>query len=283
MEKKYFLITGASSGIGRAAAQLVASKEGHFVFAGVRSQDSARELSSISSEIQPVILELTDMRSLENCRKEILEKTNGKGLDGLVNNGAIAVSAPMEFVPLDEMRKQFEVNVIGLIALTQLFLPELRKNKGRIVNVGSLSGLLTTPFLGGYCASKYAVEAVNDAMRLELKSSGVKVSLIEPGSIATPMWKNSLQAAKDLEKKMHTDYSSYYAKAVGNFRDVAIKTGDAGIPPEKVAKKIEHALFSDNPKTRYLVGKEAVSYAIIKKLLPDKAFDYLICKELKMN
>lgn len=280
MTQKTFVVTGTSSGIGKATAEMLA-KDGHLVFAAMRSLSAAEELKALSANIIPVILEVTSQESLNSLRKTIEEQTGGKGLDGLVNNAATAVSAPMEFVPLDEVRKQLDVNVVGLIAVTQTLLPLLRANKGRIVNVGSLSGLLTTPFLGTYCASKYAVEAVTDAMRMELNHAGIKVSLIQPGSIATPMWRNTLQAAIDLEKKMHRDYDRY-RPVVENFRDVAIKTGDAGIPPIKVAEKIKHALMSDSPKTRYLVGKEAVGYSLMKKILPDKVFDYLIYKELKM-
>ena len=281
MKKKSFLITGASSGIGKAAVVLLVQK-GHRVFAGVRTQKSMEELEKLSPNVYPLLLDVTSRESILNAKKQIEEIVSENGLDGLVNNAAIAISAPMEFVPMDEVQKQMDVNVTGLIAITQTFLPMLRKGNGRIVNVGSLSGLLTTPFLGPYCASKYAVEAITDAMRMELHSSGIKVSLIEPGSIKTSMWRNSLSVAVDLEKKMPPGHVSY-RKAVDIFREIAIKTGDAGIAPEKVAQKIEHALCATNPKTRYLVGKEAIMYSIFKKILPDRAFDYLIYKELKME
>jgi NAD(P)-dependent dehydrogenase (short-subunit alcohol dehydrogenase family) len=281
MGRKSFLITGASSGIGKAAVLLLVQK-GHLVFAGVRTQKAMEEIGQLSTNVHPIHIDVTNRESILSAKSRIEQTIPEKTLHGLVNNAAIAISAPMEFVPIDEVQKQMDVNVTGLIAITQAFLPMLRNGNGRIVNVGSLSGLLTTPFLGPYCASKYAVEAITDAMRMELHSSGIKVSLIEPGSIKTPMWRNSLSMAESIEKKMLPGHESY-RKAVNSFREVAIKTGDAGIAPEKVALKIAHALLSSSPKTRYLVGSDAFIYSVFKKILPDKAFDYLIYKELKMK
>src|SRR2546429_6668900 len=181
------LISGASTGIGRACAEHLDGL-GFAIFAGVRNQSDADSLRGAGSgRTQPVMLDVTEPESIASALR-IVDEAATAGLSGLVNNAGISVGGPLEFVEIDEWRRGLEVNFIGQVAVTQAALPALRKARGRIVNMTSIGGRLASPFLGPYNASKYALEAVTDSLRLELRQFGVAVAAIEPGAVATPIW-----------------------------------------------------------------------------------------------
>lgn len=196
------LITGSSTGIGQACA-LEFHRRGFQVFAGVRrEQDGQRLWEQTSDRLVPVLIDVTDAESIANTAAMIREATGEKGLVGLVNNAGITVAFPLEFIPLEELRRQLEVNVVGHVAVTQAMLPMLRTARGRIVNVSSISGRIAAPYVGPYAASKHALEAISDSLRIELRNFGIHVALIEPGDVDTPIWQKSRAAADRLRDKM---------------------------------------------------------------------------------
>ena len=202
-DNRTVLITGASTGIGQACATTLAANGWH-VFAGVRREQDADRLSTQSpGKITPVIIDVTDAATIQNARAQVESSLGDKGLVGLVNNAGIGLGGPIEFVDLDRLREQFEVNVFGQVRVIQAFAARLRQAKGRMVNMSSISGRIAIPFLGPYAASKFALEAISDALRLELRPHGVHVSVIEPGSIATPIWEKARQRAEQARTKRH--------------------------------------------------------------------------------
>ena len=179
---------------------------------------------------------------------------------------------------IGDLRKQIEVNVIGQIAVTQAFLPLLRKGRGRIVNIGSISGRLATPFLGAYAASKFAMEALTDSLRIELRPWGISVSVVEPGSIATPIWEKGHATADEIFEKLPQQAHDFYDSAIAAVHKAADKSARAAIPPHAVAKAAAHALTAKRPKTRYLVGRDAQMQAALAKVVPDRMRDWLVVR-----
>ena len=274
------VVTGASTGIGEACA-LHLDKLGLRVFAGVRKEaDGERLKQQASGRLSPVLLDVTDEASIASAAETVGAAIGDAGLAGLVNNAGISVSGPLEFLPLDDLRRQLEVNVIGQIAVTQAFLPLLRRGDGRIVNIGSSSGRMATPFLGPYCASKFAMEALTDSLRMELRPWGIPVSIVEPGSIATPIWEKALAEADELEKKLPQRARDLYEPSIAAMRGAAVKLAQAGSPADEVAKRVAHALTAKRPKTRYLVGRNALVEAALARLVPDRVRDGLIARQL---
>ncbi len=198
-------------------------------------------------------------------------------LSGLVNNAGIAVASPLEFVPLDALRRQLEVNVTGQVAVTQAFLPSLRSSRGRIVNMGSVSGRFASPFMGPYSASKFALEALSDSLRLELRPWGIHVSILEPGVIATPIWRKSLLAADELATGMPEEAHTLYGRAIQAIRQRVESIG--GVPAERVARVVAHALTARRPRPRYVVGRDA-RVAVGLSYLPTRMRDWLVAKRL---
>jgi NAD(P)-dependent dehydrogenase (short-subunit alcohol dehydrogenase family) len=271
------VITGTSTGIGRATAEWLAGR-GFHVFAGVRNAADAPERSNI----RPLVIDVTDGGTISAAAEHVAHELEGRRLRGLVNNAGISVPGPLEFLPLDDIRRQLEVNVIGPIAVTQAFLPLLRKSRGRIVNIGSIGGKMSTPFLGAYHISKYGMEALSDSLRMELRPSGIRVSLVEPGGIATPFWERGHAAADDLLARLPAEAHELYGSAIDAMKDAANVFEKRAQGPEAVARAIEHALTARHPKTRYLVGLDARAQSILKRLTPDQALDALIAWQLKM-
>jgi len=264
------VITGASTGIGRACAVHFA-KLGYEVYAGVRKSSDAEALKSEGAT--PVMLDVTDPKSIAGVAAAVA----GVPLAGLINNAGIAVTGPLELVPVDAWRRQFEVNVIGLVAVTQAFLPMLRESKGRIVNIGSIAGRSALPGSGPYDSSKFAVEAVSDALRMELQSSGVLVSLIEPGAVATPIWEKTSTDVAGLRD--HPAYAPY-AKLMANIEKEAAGAVKKAVPVGAVVKAVEHAIEARRPKTRYVIGSDAWLFLALN-LLPDRWRDRLILSQLQ--
>ena len=264
------LVTGASSGIGLASAVRLA-RAGWHVYGGVRNAADGDALRQ--QGIEPVELDVTDAAQVAVAAEAV-----GPELDGLVDNAGIAVAAPLELVPLDELRRQLEVNVIGQIAVLQAVLPALRRARGRVVLMGSIGGRSALPFLGPYAASKHALEAFADSLRVELRPFGVAVAIVEPGSIATPIWRKGADRAQELSADFEPERAALYAHAVARFREVALSRG-LGVDPDVVAKAVEHALTSSRPKARYLVGRDAHIRAWIERL-PTRLRDRVLAKAL---
>jgi NAD(P)-dependent dehydrogenase (short-subunit alcohol dehydrogenase family) len=276
------VVTGASTGIGRSTA-LHLDSLGFRVFAGVRRPEDGESLRAEGSDrLTPLQLEVTDDASIATARATVDAAVGEQGLAGLVNNAGIAVSAPLEFIPLAELRRQLEVNVVGQVAVTQAFLPQLRRARGRIVNIGSIGGRIALPFAGPYAASKFAMEAVTDSLRRELRASQVEVSIIEPGGIKTPIWERGVGTAEEIRKNMSPEGERVYGKAMDTMGALAAEIGRNGLPPQQVAKVVEHALTADRPRTRYLVGRDAKIRAKLAAVLPDRAFDWLVARTLGM-
>jgi NAD(P)-dependent dehydrogenase (short-subunit alcohol dehydrogenase family) len=251
---------------------------GFQVFAGVRNPADGERLSEAASDrLVPVHLDITDAESIRTAAEAVTGALGASPLRGLVNNAGVAVASPLEFVPIDALRRQFEVNVIGQVAVTQAFLPSLRRSQGRIVNMSSVSGRFASPFVGPYSASKFALEALSDALRLELRPWAIPVSIVEPGVIATPIWQKSLSAADELNAGMPPEAHELYGRAVQALRDGVQNIG--GIPADRVARVVAHALTARRPRTRYIVGHDA-RIGIGLTYLPTRVRDWLVAKRL---
>jgi NAD(P)-dependent dehydrogenase (short-subunit alcohol dehydrogenase family) len=258
------LVTGASSGIGRATAQrLVAA--GWTVLAGVRNSADA------PPQTTPVELDVTDSAAVAAAARQV----DGE-LHGLVNNAGISVAGPLELVPMEDFRRQIEVNLLGQVALTQALLPALRATRGRIVLVSSVGGRVAQPFLSPYAASKFGLEAVADSLRVELHRTGVRTALIEPGAVDTPIWDKGLAGADELESRVPPELRDIYAPGIEAMKKFAADAPKRAVPPDKVAEAIEHALTASRPRTRYVVGREARMMIALHRLLPDRAFDAVV-------
>ncbi|MFN6497606.1 MAG: SDR family oxidoreductase [Nostoc sp. DedQUE01] len=270
------LITGASTGIGQACALLL-DRLGFSVFAGVRQDIDAQTLQEKASpKLIPVFLDVTDAESIASVVDKVTNTVGDVGISGLVNNAGIAVPGPLELLPIAEFQHQMNVNVTGQLAVTQAFLGLLRQGRGRIINMGSIAGRSPTPFLGAYNASKFALEALTDVMRMELKPWGISVSIIEPGSIATPIWNKSLTQADIGQDSLPESALNLYGQAMNAVRQKMQIIASRGISADIVAQAVVHALTAKQPKTRYLVGQDAKIQAVLKHILPDKLYDRII-------
>ncbi|MDH5642334.1 MAG: SDR family oxidoreductase [Nitrospira sp.] len=279
---KTVLITGASTGIGAACA-LHLDQRGFTVYAGVRREQDGEALKQLGAErLVPVMLDVTDESSIRQARTQLSELVGSSGLYGLVNNAGIAVVGPLEAVPIPMLRRQLEINVIGQVAVTQAFLPLIRQARGRIVNMGSIAGRGAIPLMGPYAASKFALEAITDALRLEVQQWGIEVSIVEPGAIATPIWQKTKQEAGALEAAVFPELLALYDNVIVPVRSVMEQATARAIPCDAVSKAVEHALTAPRPKTRYLVGRDAKLRALMIKLLPDRIADRVLSLALKL-
>ena len=267
---KSVVVTGASSGIGLASALRLA-KGGWRVYGGVRHEEAATPLRE--GGVEPLVLDVTDAGQVSAAAHTV-----GPELHGLVDNAGIAIAAPLELVPLEELRRQLEVNVVGQVAVLQALLPALRRGRGRVVLMGSVGGRSALPFLGPYAASKHALEAFADVLRIELAPWGMTVSIIEPASVKTAIWTKGAEQADAMRDGLATDAAELYAARVTKFREVALKRGP-GIDPDVVARAVEHALTASRPKARYLVGRDAHLRAWIERL-PTRLRDRLLTRAL---
>lgn len=267
------LITGASTGIGRDAA-IHWGRRGHQVIAGVRRESDGKALRDDCDEIEYVILDVTKEDHIQKLWSEI----SGRKITGpfhLVNNAGIAVTGPLEALPIVDLRRQFDVNFFGAVQMIQTFLPLLRKTHGRIVNISSVAGRIASPYMSPYAASKFALEGLSDSLRRELRPFGVKVILIEPGPIDTPIWNKGLEErdkiTADLKQTTFAIYRPYMEKFVGVVERIA-KNSD---PVHKVTAKLDRALFANDPNPRYAVGINAHAGTFISKL-PTKIADMIL-------
>jgi len=267
------VVTGASSGMGRACALLLA-QAGYHVFAGVRKEQDALALKQQApAPLTPLFLEITDADSIAAAVTLVTDIVGEAGLAGLVNCAGIGVTAPMELLPLAELRRQLEINVVGQVAVTQAFLPLIRAARGCIINVGSVGGRVTIPFGGPLCASKYAMESINDALRMELRPWGIDVVLVAPGSIRTPAVDKLVQDSEAMLKTFPPEGARRYAAAYRAFVRTFVKHEEAGVPPEVMAAVVLKALTARSPRTRYPVGPLSRRLPLLANILPPRVFD----------
>jgi NAD(P)-dependent dehydrogenase (short-subunit alcohol dehydrogenase family) len=269
------LVTGASSGIGEATA-LHLKELGFDAVAAVRKDEDAERLAARG--LRTVRLDVTDADSIAAARSEL-----GDGpLAGLVNNAGIAVAAPLEFLPLDQLRHQLEINLVGQLAVTQAFLPALRAGRGRIVNVSSIGGRVALPLVGAYNASKFALEGVSDSLRRELLSQGVDVIVVEPGGVKTPIWRKGDELASELAAGMPPEAERLYGRLIEALRKQTVKIStESGIEPREVAEAIGRALTAERPRARYLVGRDAKMRAAAATVLPDRVMDRVVARAMR--
>jgi NAD(P)-dependent dehydrogenase (short-subunit alcohol dehydrogenase family) len=277
------LISGASTGIGRATALMLA-RERWTVLAGVRDPKAGERLSAdsrgsdLGGSLIPLTLDITDAGEVTQAVEVVSEHVDGGALDALVNNAGIGLSGPLELIPIDDLRRQFEVNLFGHVALTQALLPALRLGRGRIVFVSSIGGRIVVPFSAPYGASKHALEAVGDSLRVELRSSGIQVTLVEPGSVATPIWDKSRLESERIV--VPATLQGEYGRVAGAMDRVIERTGRRGMPADRVASTIVKALCAKRMRSRYLVGADARGMVLARALLPDVAFDWVMRRGL---
>jgi len=275
------VVTGASTGIGHACA-LHLDRIGFRVFAGVRKDEDAERLRTVGSErLAPLRIDVTDAASIRAAADEVQAELGNEPLSGLVNNAGIAVSGPVEYLPIEEVRKQLEVNFIGQVAVTQAFLPLLRRSRGRVVNIGSVGGEVALPFLSPYAASKHAMEGFSDSLRREVESLGVHVSVVRPGAIQSSIWERGNAAADEVLASVPPEALEVYGDAVRGARAAANKRAQQAIPAQEVADVVEHALTSDKPKTRYVVGRTGKAMVKLERWLPDRVFDRLVARAMR--
>jgi NAD(P)-dependent dehydrogenase (short-subunit alcohol dehydrogenase family) len=276
------VVTGASTGIGCATALLLDAR-GYRVFAGVRKEADARELSKdCSDRFTPVMIDVTDAEQIESARERVAEAMGDQGLAGLVNNAGVGGGGPIEFMPLDELRRTLEVNLIGQVAVTQAFIPLIRRAKGTIVFMASIGGRVASPFMSPYNTSKFAIEALGESLRHELRPWEIDVAVVEPGSIDTEIWAKGNEQVRELVGELPEDARRLYGRQLGRFAGVLNETASRGIPPEKVAEVVHKAIASDNPRHRCLVGTDAKIGARLKGTLPDRTFSKLAARQMKM-
>jgi NAD(P)-dependent dehydrogenase (short-subunit alcohol dehydrogenase family) len=261
------LVTGAGRGIGRAIALELAS-QGWDVQAGVRRPEDGEQLRRASPKISPVTLDITNPDHLAQ-----LPETLGGRLDGLVNNAGIVVSGPVEAVSPYNLRRQFEVNLVSQVAVTQAVLPLLRSARGRIVFISSISGRVSSPFMGAYAASKFALEGMADALRVELRPWCIRVSLVEPGSIDTDLWRNVDQTVDHVEAGLSPEHRQLYGKQIGAMRKLSARIAKQAAPPDRVSAAVALSLSASRPKARYLVGTDAKLQAAANAVLPVRVMD----------
>ncbi len=272
MATKNVLVTGASTGIGEACA-LHLDRLGWRVFAGVRrDEDGERLRAQAGGSLTPIRIDVTDETQVLEALDTIRSEVGAEGLSGLVNNAGVARGGPIEFLPLDEWRDQFEVNVIGQIAVTKAALASVRQAQGRIVFIGSISGRVSPPMVGPYSASKHAIEALGAALRDELLPWDIKVAVVEPGVIKTPIWSKGRERVDELERQFAADAVALYRTQFDTVRSSIDKSEKRGVPAAKVAAAVEHALTSDRPRHRYLVGPDAKLAGNLARIVPDRAW-----------
>ncbi len=269
------LVSGATSGLGRACAREL-GRRGWRVWAGYRKPEDAEalvaEARSEGLALEPLRLDVTSATD----RQTAAERARAEGLDALVNNAGIAVAGPLEVVPEDALRLQFEVNLFGAWALCREVLPVLRERRGHIVNISSISGRVVTPVLGPYCMSKFALEAMSDALRRELCAFGVAVTAVEPGAFATAIWSRSRDLSEELAEGIEPERLAPWLPLIEKARDQARQAVRRAGPPEKVARVVARVLEKRRPPARVLVGADARFLAFLAAVLPARWLDRLL-------
>jgi len=272
------VVTGASSGMGLATAEELA-RRGFHVLAGVRKQEDADRIAGES--IEPVIVDITDEQQVAALSDRVTSDPRGRSLGALVNNAGVAINAPAETIPLAEYRRHFDVNFFGHVAVVQTLLPALiADGDARLVNISSIGGRVAFPTYGAYAASKFALEGFSDVLRREVARQGVKVIVIEPGTVATPMWDKGIATMDQLAGEMTADQHARYDDLVAAMQKQARQQAGSGTTPFQAAKVIADAIQSPKPRTRYLVGRDAKLLAGMTGLLSDHIVDRFVARNL---
>lgn len=275
-KRKSVLVTGASSGIGRACVHALDNR-GWRVFAGVRRDADARSLARESSaSVWPVRLDVTVASQIDDVARLIEQEVGAAGLDALVNNAGVVTAGPLEFLPLADIREEFEVNTFGPIAVTQAMLPLLRTARGRVVTISSVSARIALPIIGPYAASKFALEAFLDALRLEVARTGVDVVVIQPGPIETGMLEKSIHEAEDRFDRLPPEAGLLYRPLMEAARAAARATDRTALPPSAVVRTVLEALEARRPRPRYMVLRGGWMFRLITNLMPDRLRDAAI-------
>lgn len=262
------MVTGASTGIGRACVDALV-RTGARVWGTVRTDADEEALRRDHPDAVSVLrMDVTDAEAVAAAGEQVMA---AGPLAGLVNNAGVALPAPLEHIPIEAFRRQMEVNLTGQLAVTQAMLPALRKSReqgadARIVMIGSIGGRIASPMLGAYHASKFALVGLADTLRAELAPSGIKVILIEPGAIATPIWGRGVAAGDELLPGLSEEGKQRYAEQIENARSSAAKSAKRGLPPARAAQVVVKALTTGNPRPRYLVGPDAHAAAVVAQL-----------------
>lgn len=280
MTESAILVTGASTGIGFATALLLA-REGYIVFAGVRTENDAERLRAAHSNIRAVLVDVR-RRSDVSAALTGIEQSDAP-LFAVVNNAGIAVAGPLEYLPLDDFHRQFDVNVFGALAVTQAALPLLRRTRGRIIFMSSVSGQIAPPLLGPYAASKFALEAMADSMRMELAPFGIFVSVVQPGNVRTPIWEKGRREKEELAARMPAQARANYGDAIDNLVRLTEREEQTGIDPDVVARTVLTALRARRPRARYPVGDPPGWQRRMAALLPEHLRDRLITKSINRH
>ena len=276
--QKAVLVTGASTGIGYATVAMLAG-HGYRVFAGVRKTEDALRLEERHAHVRAVTL---DVRSAEDIARAVEAiDASGFSLAAVVNNAGIAVAGPLEYLPLDEFRKQFDVNVFGALAVTQAVLPLLRSANGRVIFMSSVSGQIAAPYVGPYASSKFAIEALADSLRMELRPFGIRVIVVEPGNVNTPIWSKGRAERDRLMALLPDEAHEHYGKAIDTLVRVTEREERSGIDPAVVARTVLDAIVAKSPRARYPVGAPAGWQRRIAALLPESHRDKLILKNFQ--
>jgi NAD(P)-dependent dehydrogenase (short-subunit alcohol dehydrogenase family) len=280
---QHIVITGASTGIGYATAEELI-QHGYHVFGSVRKTvDAERLQAALGEHFTPLLFDVTDVGAIRTAAEQVQSVLGEANLAGLVNNAGIAVAGPIMHLPLDELRQQFEVNLFGVVAVTQAFLPLLgaRENAaevpGCIVNLSSVGGRIAYPFLGPYAASKHALEGLSDSLRRELMLYGIDVIVIEPGSVRTPIWDKAEQV--DVNRYAATDYAPILEK----MQKTMVDLGRTGLPPEKISNVIRQALESPHPKARYVLANNFLLGWLLPQWLPTRWFDGMLSRSFGLS
>lgn len=266
---KSVLITGASTGIGKDIAEKLAL-EGYKVYGTVRKEKDAEALKEISENIIPVIMDVSKHETIVKAYEFVKQELGENKLYALINNAGIAVAGPLELIPIEELRKQFDVNYFGVIDTTQVFFDLLDKENSKIVNMSSVGGKVASPFLGPYSSSKFALEAMSDSLRREIGHTNIEVILIEPGRIVTPIW----DKADDLDVELYkgTDYEDVLEKV----KTLAVEGGKQGASVDLVSKTVSDVLKRKYNKARYWVSGSPLAEVFIPRMLPDKVLDKVV-------
>ncbi len=275
------VVTGASTGIGRSAT-LALLAEGFEVFAGVRNEKAAAALRELAApgtrdRLHMLELDVTNAEQIHAAAARVAAVVGERGLWGLFNNAGIVVSGPLETLPIDALRRQLEVNVIGQVAVTQAFIPLLRKARGRILTTGSIAGFFAAPALGPYSMSKHAIEAFSDALRRELRPWRIDVSLLEPGGIATDIWGKGASEFDEILQAPPPGLVEKYRGLIDALRKAAAESAAKASPTSVVDRAVVHAFTAARPRTRYRMGKDSTSRKLLA-MLPDRWVDALVAK-----
>lgn len=272
------VVTGASTGIGHSCVE-VATAAGFHVFASVRKKADAERLSQeFGDKVTPLIFDVTDAASVTKAADKVRKALKGEPLAGLVNNAGVAVAGPLLHLPLEDFRQQIEVNLIGVVAVTQAFAPLLQAQPGqgapgRIVNISSVGGKNGNPFLAPYCASKFAIEGLSESLRRELMVLGIDVIVIAPGAVATPIW------TKAEEEDVGPYADTIFAPALGRLRDFMTASGPKGLAPQVIGEGVLKALTAPKPKVRYTLTPDPVQN-LMTTILPKRMLDRIVGKRL---